>query len=105
VSGNSDQNGYFALWLGSMLDVTMVASIVFLTQQPQQPRLHIWDEVQLNSLALRLHAHEARLCLLERNAEMPEPVKSKECTFCPAKPVCPLWPQKVEDVDERVFVA
>lgn len=103
--GDSEQIGYFICWLYEMLKhPPVMAGIIYVTQDATQPRVALWDEAAVLKMQKRLHNHEARLLLIEAGEAEPTLVKSKECTFCESKPVCPLWAGKEEGDDERVFV-
>jgi hypothetical protein len=103
--GDAEQIGYFVCWLYEMLQhPPVLAGIIYATQDATNPRIHLWDEAAVLKMQKRLHDHEARLALIEAGEAEPTLVKSSECTFCEAKPNCPLWAGKNEAEDERVFV-
>ncbi len=90
VKATAAQLGYFAVWLSVKLNAPEVAAIVYTTQNGEAD-VFVWNKQNLDSFALQLAAHEARLSLLEADQAVPTLIKSKECHFCPSKPVCPLW--------------
>src|SRR5271166_2946010 len=90
IKATAAQLGYFAVWLHLKLGAPEVATIVYTTQNGVAD-VFIWNKQNLESFALQLAEHEARLSLLEADQAVPTLVKNKECHFCPSKPVCPLW--------------
>jgi CRISPR/Cas system-associated exonuclease Cas4 (RecB family) len=90
AEGDCAQLGYFATWLSIMLEVDEVYGIIYLTQDPDRPRGHLWTRDEITTMFRRMHDHEARLQVLETNDVLPEANPSqKSCHFCPVKSVCP----------------
>ena len=95
IDGKAAQLGYFAVWLHIMLEAPQVYALAYLTQEPDQPRGHLWTSEELTRQFKTMRDHEKRLQLLEQNvSELPSAAVGKWCKWCPAKPVCPFWTRK-----------
>jgi len=84
------QLAYFVLWLSIKTQATKIASIVFLTRDATEPRLHIWTKPEIDEFAQRFAALAAKLDMIELDLAQPTLEKNKECFFCPCRSVCPL---------------
>lgn len=94
IDGGAKQLGYFIVGVHIMLEAPVIAGIAYLTQDPDHPRMHVWNVDEIVERFRGMRNHELRLAALERNGEMPAAVKGKWCTFCPVKSVCPAWAKK-----------